>query len=844
MNFRYIIKIALVCLTVLLPAALLTGCADEPGLQIPGGEECGAVIRFYSAGAGSRADAYEDSDSKLNEDRISNLYVAFYPEGAYEGSTKAVRVERFQNLDESGSTEQVVSLSTNDVEVLFGKVAENSQCRIYVLANLTADEIGQLGNEPTIAQMKELVVESEFGSRQVQDSFVMTGDATVSCKSDGKGNYNASGSVPLTRRAAKIQLNIKLPEYVEGLDGSRWEPLSSASTGAMRVLLNNGVAKSAVVPDGKSLPAEDAYFNITTHEATYGFEDNRTGNPDYPNRQQIPFYTYPNRWENSPNERRRTAMVLLVPWHNVTTDVYQTFYYTVPVTPVDMPELVANHSYQIDLNVGMLGSTAPETPLEIEGKYRVADWAQEQIDVDIKDYRYLVLSPSRYVVDNTSTAAITFYSSHPVEVQDISLTYNRYAFVSSTGTRADRGKVVSFTVSKDQIEASNTEADKLCAWNISYSEVSKLYTVTVTHPLKIWTPVDASGKEVSLTGYSNANESTVDGVKNRIVKYLPTKDDAYSPYTIDVTLCHSDKETFVGSFTIVQNPGMYVEVARNPGGEYVVATSSWIGGTSYSMSSLGYAFVNPTTGTVPSGNYRGQKYYQNDSSLGGLLTFTSTDNNGNPNMYIINVTTLDSESEYIIGDPRALYINNQMNGTERTSDDTQAAGSWCTSAPALYYKAGTSGNRELQFYYPTSELESKKNMMAPRFRVASSYAEMSGTVNKEGARKRCATYQEQGCPAGRWRIPTYAELKFIVWLGQTGKIPRLFNDGGTYWTAQGLYTIKADGSLVASSSTSSFVRPIYDEWYWEKEENYVLKPNTDGGYDFTWGDMPKGNPQN
>ncbi|MDE5957316.1 MAG: hypothetical protein K2G78_03295 [Muribaculaceae bacterium] len=837
MNFRYIIKIALVCLMVLLPAALLTGCADEPGLQIPEGEECGAVIRFYSAGADSRADAQEDSDSKLNEDRIGNLYVAFYPSVAYEGTTKAVRVECFRNLDASGSTEQVVSLRTKDVEALFGTaVAEKSECQLYVIANLTEDEINRLGNEPTIAQMKALVVESEFGSRQVQESFVMTGDATVNCKSDGKGNFNASGSVALTRRAAKIQLNIKLPEYVEGLDGSRWQPLSSPATGAMRVLLNNGVAKSAVVPDGKSLPAADAYFNITTHEATYGFEDNRTGNPDYPNRQRIPFYTYPNRWENSPNERRRTSMVLLVPWHNVTTDVYQTFYYTVPVTPADMPELVANHSYQIDLNVGMLGSTAPETPLEIEGQYRVADWAQEQIDVDIKDYRYLVVSQSRYVVDNTSTAAITFYSSHPVEVQDISLTYNRYAFVSSTGTRADRGKVVSFTVSKDQIEASNTEADKFCTWDIRYSEVSKLYTVAVTHPLKMWIPVDSSGKEVSLTGYSNADESTVDGVKNRIVKYLPTQEDAYSPYTIDVTLCHSDKRSFVGSFTIVQNPGMYVEAVPNPGGEYMNRYGT--------TTNYGYSFVNPTIGTISSGANRGKKYYTNDSSLGSLSVITSSGNNGNPNMYIINVTTLDSESEFIIGDPRALYINNQMDGTERTSDDTQAAGSWCTSAPALYYKAGTSGDRKLQFYYPTSELESKKNMMAPRFRVASSYAEMSGTVNKEGARKRCATYQEQGCPAGRWRIPTYAELKFIVWLGQTGKIPRLFNDGGTYWTAQGLYTIKADGSLEASSSTSSFVRPIYDEWYWEKEGKYLLKPNADGGYDFTWGDMPKGNPQN
>lgn len=842
MNFRYIIKIALVCLMVLLPAALLTGCADEPGLQIPGGEECGAVIRFYSAGAGSRADAYEDSDSKLNEDRISNLYVAFYPDKASEWTTKAVRVERFQNLDASGSTEQVVSLRTKDVEELFGTtVTEKSECQLYVLANMTEDEINRLGTEPTIAQMKALVVESEFGSRQVQESFVMMGDATVSCKSDGKGNYNAYGDVFLTRRAAKIQLNIRLPEYVEGLDGSRWEPLSSPATGAMRVLLNNGVAKSAVVPDGKSIPADDAYFNITTHEATYGFEDNRTGNPDYPNRQRIPFYTYPNRWENSPNERHRTAMVLLVPWHNVTTDVYQTFYYTVPVTPADMPELVANHSYQIDLNVGMLGSTAPETPLEIEGQYRVADWAQEQIDVDIKDYRYLVVSQSRYVVDNTSTAAITFYSSHPVEVQDISLTYNRYAFVSSTGTRADRGKVVSFTVSKDQIEASNTEADKLCTWDVSYSEVAKLYTVTVTHPLKIWMPVDSSGKEVSLTGYSNADESTVDGVKNRIVKYLPTKEDAYSPYTIDVTLCHSDKKTFVGSFTIVQNPGMYVEAVPNPGGAYM--TNQYGTTTNY-----GYAFVNPTIGTISSWSNRGKKYYTNDSSLGGLLTFTSSTNNGNPNMYIINVTTLDSESEYIIGDPRVLYVNNSLAGSSTLNDptsDSNAEASWSVTAPSLYGNSGSPSERQLRYYYPTSESEAKKNIVAPRFRVASCYAEMNKRVTKENARKRCASYQEQSLPAGRWRMPTYGELKFIAMLQQNGKIPRLYEANSAYWTANGAYMINNDGSISASPGTSTtYVRAIYDEWYWEKEENYLLKPNTDGGYDFTWGDMPKGNPQN
>ena len=118
-------------------------------------------------------------------------------------------------------------------------------------------------------------------------------------------------------------------------------------------------------------------------------------------------------------------------------------------------------------------------------------------------------------------------------------------------------------------------------------------------------------------------------------------------------------------------------------------------------------------------------------------------------------------------------------------------------------------------------------------------------VSRGNARRRCASYQEQGYPAGRWRMPTYGELKFIVWLAQTGKIPRLFNTG-VYWTAQGAYEINADtGELTPSSgTTSTWVRAVYDEWYWEKETNYVLQHNSDGGYDFTWGDMPKRNPQN
>ena len=41
------------------------------------------------------------------------------------------------------------------------------------------------------------------------------------------------------------------------------------------------------------------------------------------------------------------------------------------------------------------------------------------------------------------------------------------------------------------------------------------------------------------------------------------------------------------------------------------------------------------------------------------------------------------------------------------------------------------------------------------------------------AEKRCAAYQEDGYPAGRWRVPTKAEVKYIIQLSGWGVIPVL-----------------------------------------------------------------------
>lgn len=818
---------------------LCGGCSDAMEDIIDAPSES-LTLRFYSAGAGTRADI-ESSDASLNENLISNLAVAFYPSAASD-SKNAVKFNLFKNLVATGKVERKIIISDEEVALLFGSTeTSGATCRVYALANLSDEEIAALGKTPTVAAMKELRVSSEFDTQQVQESFVMSGDATVTYNIDASGKKTAVGNVQLVRSAAKITLNIKLPEsYEDPGTGNIWEPIASPATGAMRVLLNNGVKNSRVlVPqEGYDFKDED-YFNITTADATYGFVDNRVNNSEYPNKQKVPFYTYPNRWENTPGERHRTALTLIVPWHNTTTNTYQTFYYRVPVTPAEMPGLVSNHSYQIDLNVGMLGSAMPETPVEITGNYRVVDWARETIDVNIKDYRYLVVSPTTYRMDNTEDFTLNFYSSHPVEVDDITMTYQRFSYITETGN-SEMGTVVYFPTSKEVIDRSVTpDGIKMVEYseNITTAPNSKQYSFSLKHKLEVWTPLDKDGIIVPQTGYRNLSDTT--NIQNSIQKYLrsDSPEPAYSPYTFKVTLRHKDNPEFKASFTVVQYPAMYIQADKNPGGEYRTSPLS--------SSSFGYVFVNPEY--TPAGRFI-PAYWTNSSDLGGVHGITSNATNKNPNMYVINLTALSGNYEsYIIGDPRALNVNNNLVGNpgQLTAVASPTIQDWAVEAEALYNESNQ--KRRLQWYYPTQEGSSTRNMIAPKIRVASSYGVCNNGTSTQNLRRRCASYQEQGFPAGRWRVPTYSEVEFIVKLSTKGIIPLLFTKGATYLTAQGFVRVEDDdkGSItLLTNTTSGSVRAVYDEWYWEKETNYVLQNNSSGGYDFTWGDMPMRNPQN
>ena len=263
--------------------------------------------------------------------------------------------------------------------------------------------------------------------------------------------------------------------------------------------------------------------------------------------------------------------------------------------------------------------------------------------------------------------------------------------------------------------------------------------------------------------------------------------------------------------------------------------------------SRGYVFVNNNTSN-------NDYWYSVNGTLG------SEDDNNNPNMYIITSSIVPSG--FILADPRSSTVNN-INGGDWSSNQGN--------------RLDTGRKGKLTNYHPTLTDELGKTKIAPKIRIASSFGKTRpGTFTE--MQQRCASYQEFGYPAGRWRVPTKAEIEFMITLSNAGVIPSLFTatnfsqshqtgsffgiptytthspnyyEGG-YFTADGgvMYPFKdGDQNLLYYLSaaelathsgyqttnaeyamSSNWVRCVYDEWYWGSDK--ISDSNT-----FTWGDI-------
>lgn len=383
--------------------------------------------------------------------------------------------------------------------------------------------------------------------------------------------------------------------------------------------------------------------------------------------------------------------------------------------------------------------------------------------------------------------------------------------------------------------------------------------------------------------------------------------DEFSRCEIVIKIRHEDWEEddlFEETIHITQYPAMYIEVSHNYGNVYPARDNV----TNQAERGNEYVLVNGNKTENKSENHYGTATEWFETS--GYVPYYGAVNN-NPNMYLIHTSQLSEENDvlYDLGDPRTLYYNNDLTDESFTDPTTNVLkgniesknNEWKSKRldvsnyrvqPAEYtinIASATrlfpeSGSNRLKYYYPADEstgVGSKENFIAPSFRIASSFGKVTlisnyyDPVNFPGndgykellgysrteARRRCAAYQEGGRPAGRWRVPTLAEIKYLVQLSTDGKIPHLFglvdtNQYSKYWSANGLVAVNLytkDIQVIDEDNTKNghlygydtpAVRCVYDEWYWTQVDGKELPtPNGNLETTFYWGDRRKDNTQ-
>ena len=774
----------------------------------------GLTLKFYSG----KMDTKATVDGENNENRVFQIDYFIFPVDSTDADgkpavKKATEFVYSGHIDATNEMAITYEETITDADGVFSQIFPNgaTTAKVFAVANYV-DQFGannDMTEDPTTMFPEDVktwgdIHKLEVGATFFYDDkdpdfqlrwphvlptdsdelfFVMTGEADLEL--DPK--EGAAAEVPLKRLASKVTANFTYENFREekkDKDGDvtaviMWIPQEAA--GETRVYLSNAIEHTTLGgPLTRDLVA-DSWGTATKplgngkrdiFEYAYNFMNDV---PVIDGKKTAHFYTYPINTEEGDDNQPYLKLVL--PWYGykwiggetapdtapadiATNPNWQQYkqkevYYKIVLPRETIKD--PNYIYEFTVNVNIIGS---DKEVKIIGEeYVVKDWlSDEAISSNVATGRYISLDIPKDEYDMyVSEIKINYVSSGTVEAKIDSIYQWNYS-----------GNIATKDVFMLN-DAVTTDQTLLNKKGFTAAQIRNWVTI----------PQDASYLDVNHVLNNNISVTPV------------TRFDA-TPYVYVVTLhlVEAGNDTaFDRQVTITQYPTMFITSHLN------YNYQQYQQGVSTVNQYIGYAWVN---------NRRDQW-----GSVGGM---SGSAQNANPNMYLINVSALESGSADRIGDPRS--------GQVYLSNDNQWA-----QAPSI---DGT--RRRLMYYYPT-ETSGTANTISPSFRIASSYG-VTSSINKETATNRCASYQEDGYPAGRWRIPTRAEIAYIASLSAKGFIPVLFNPGGNYWSATTAITVSGNGGTISDSTTNSaFVRCVYDEWYWG--------PETVDRTVFTWGDKQR-----
>lgn len=794
-----------IAIASMLAAASCTVDVTDPGLGEVSGE--GLILTISCTDPETRAE--KDGEDAYNENRIDRIDYFLYPSSGVDGEAP---VHGTIEPNAVGRCVTSIAMSAGDVEKLFPGAA--TACQALVVVNY----YGSYASTKVADILATKLPAADFISSVAQERFVMisrndagqAGTVPITLESKKKTTV-ARGEVKVRRVASKMTVAIHVNNEASrtrtiDLGSKRTEIYNETwvpDTNNIEIALKN-VNRYAVLdgtPTITPLSAADTVkaslvsypythdggrkmTNVKESATYYDYELGSDGKYTSVEKQGIftvsePFYSYPWMWGykrgNEPSYK------IKLPWTRkagVSTIVDSTANTTTEGN--NFGELTKVYYYKFNPAFIFKGDT-----VSIGSNYWYKFFVYIGILGNENEGGAVSVTGTYYVVDWKDAA------------KDVQITTIRYLNVF------EKHKVT-YNSEKESISYKTSDPCEIANLTVSHPDFSK-NTESVEY--EVQNSSNASTISRYLTLETDANGNPVIHFHHAL-KAMTTGSTDYdvAPYTITFTIRHSDDHRYSETLTIVQYPS-------------IIITLPSTGRTTTSQNDE--TFVN---GFKKGNNAYDYMYNEWDynNSLGSVVSvLNEVTGNGNPNMYIIKTTVLDESSAYMLGDPRSTTKDNDLGNSSSSN------GSWSASATSVQ-----GGNRRISYYHPTIEDGPADNIIAPEFRIASSFGATS-PLSYQGAKERCASYQEFGYPAGRWRLMTFAEASYIARLSSDGKIPTLLSKGSQYWTAGGYVTISNSGAPMLSheKSGSYYVRCVYDEWYWKNTEHPTVSTTT-----FTWGD--------
>ena len=604
-------------------------------------------------------------------------------------------------------------------------------------------------------------------------------------------------TVDLSRLAVKISTKIKIQKTVATTDNfgnkENWTPILTQKDFDVYMV----DALKAGYLSGEPVRRADATDeHITGSYFTYGrnlatVEELAAEDNYYVWQTVDPFYTYPQTWNGEDN--REPFIKIIFPWMSDVKGSSEFHYKIVLPEPVDgVFTLSRNCWYQVTATIKVLGGTENDYVLVDDVLYGVADWADPSWEsgTGLSSPIYFLVPTTTFHIYSTDEFNIPYYcdDQSTVKAYFTMITYNDYSGASTAVRTANYE-------GQDNTTVTPSGGSGQSRWEDTHS-----YSVTV-------------GK---------------DEADNKVVKFTHSMADVYVVREIHLTIYKNESKS--AEVTIYQHPaielkkqgagdvfvnGHFARLSTNPG----FGTTKTIDGVNYYHSRNGW-----------SNNNRIADYNNNQGRYGyGTITDGSNvDETISTDWYTTDITVTafsetnnyytanNTKTYYKIADPRVKASVHYGTGW---SLDPYLTGEQRTSQYGNTYNDVTSNWTNPSDILISSQAEVDRPKIAPRFLVSSALNANTGLSWNQVIR-RAATYQEAGYPAGRWRLPTEAEMAFIVARQKDGTIPNLYATNTTYWAGSGRVL-----DMISSTATNlefrnrttednMSVRFVYDLWYW------------------------------